>query len=251
MIKTIIFLLLYIIFPSWGFGQIFLGINGGYNFSMPIGNSNGSPHSDASLSVDQNSPLISVFVKNRIPNKVANLGYAAEYYQTGLKGHQSIGGNGSGTAYKYNFNLHFLNLILKPEFVFGSKWKFIINTGVYLGILLHCNTKGDSTTYGPGSVYSGVINETTNHYFKTVNLGLLGGFGTEYPVSDRIVINLEAICTFGITNLASGSLSSSFFNFINTQISFGAAYKFSYKSRPPQEKGKENKKNYLDWYDGR
>ncbi len=217
--------------------------------SAPLENSNGNPHRDADLSVNQNSFLLSAFVKSRVPKKIVNFGFAAEYYKTGLTGSQSVGGNGSGTYNTFNFTLHFLNLIIKPEFVFGSKWKFIINSGVYVGILLNVNTTGTWTTYGPGPVTSGLINENSNHYFQNSNVGFLGGFGTEYPISKRILINLEANYTFGITNLANGSLSTVFFNLLNARLSIGAAYRFNTKKKNSKDKGEEKKKNYLDWFE--
>ena len=47
-----------------------------------------------------------------------NIGYAAEYYKTGLTGNQSIGGLGSGTSYKYAFTLNFLNFITTDRLTF-------------------------------------------------------------------------------------------------------------------------------------
>ena len=227
-----------------GIGQILVGINGGFNMSVPLANSNTNPHYDASLSVSQNSFLVSAFVKPRIPNKVMNIGYAAEYYKTGLTGNQSIGGLGSGTSYKYAFTLNFLNFMVKPEFVFGSKWKFIVNTGAYLGILLYGNTTGEYNTYGPEPYSKGNINSSSNNYFNFLNFGFLSGLGTEFPLSERIIINMEANTTFGITHLANSSLSSVFFNLLNLQLSLGIAYKFNWKKRSEIEKKK------IDWYDG-
>ncbi|MCK9423461.1 MAG: PorT family protein [Bacteroidales bacterium] len=244
MSKNSIFLFLFLLMPVLGIGQILIGINGGFNMSVPLANSNTNPYHDASLSINQNSYLVSVFVKRRIPHKVVNLGYAAEYCKTGLTGHQSKGGLGGGTNYNYNFTLHFLNLMVKPEFVFGSKWKFIINSGAYFGILLHVHTTGNWTTYGPNPVTSGVIIENTNNYFQYLNFGFLGGIGTEYPVTDRIIINLEADYMFGITNIAKGSLSSEFFNLLNGQLTVGVAYKFNWIKRNDKEKKK------IDWYEG-
>jgi len=246
MSKNSIYFFLFLLMPVLGIGQILVGINGGYNMSAPLANSNGSPHYDATLSVSQNSFLVSAFVKRRIPHKIVNVGYAAEYYKTGLTGYQSKGDLGEGTHYNYNFTLHFLNLMVKPEFVFGSKWKFIINSGAYLGILLHVNTTGTYGTYGPPPNSKGIIDESSNHYFNIVNFGFFSGLGTEFPVSDRIIINAEANMTFGITDLASGSLSSVFFNLLNLQLSAGVAYKFNWMKRSDKDKTKKKK----DWYEG-
>ena len=246
MSKNSIFLLLFLLMPVLGIGQILVGINGGFNMSAPLANSDQNPHYDATLSVSQNSFLVSTFVKRRIPHKIVNVGYAAEYYKTGLTGHQSKGGLGGGTNYSYNFTLHFLNLMVKPEFVFGSKWKFIINSGAYLGILLQVNTTGTYGTYGPPPSSKGIIDESSNHYFNTINFGFFSGLGTEFPVSDRIIINAEANTTFGITNLANGSLSSVFFNLLNLQLSVGVAYKINGMKQSDKEKAKKKK----DWYEG-
>jgi hypothetical protein len=225
------------------FSQGLIGVKAGYNFSVPLENSNKDPHHDADLSVTQNSYLLSAFFKSRLPEKVVNWGLEAEYFKSGLSGDQTVGGNGGGTIYDYDFTLHFLNLIIKPEFVFGSKWKFIINSGVYVGILLKVNTTGSWKTYGFPPTSSGEINETKNHYFNPLNFGFLGGIGTEYPVSNRLLINLEANYTFGITNLAGSSLSDSFFNLFNAQLSVGLAYRFN----PIRNADKDKKK--IDWYD--
>gem|GEM_PF-2276514 len=214
--------------------------------SVPLANSNTNPHNDASLSINQNSYLVSAFVKRRIPHKIVNVGCAAEYYKTGLTGHQSKGGLGGGTNYNYNFTLNFLNLMVKPEFVFGSKWKFIINSGAYLGILLHVNTTGTFGTYGPPPSSKGIIDESSNNYFSTINFGFFSGLGTEFPVSDRIIINMEANTIFGITNLAKSSLSSVFFNLLNLQLSVGIAYKFNWMKQSNKEKAKKK----TDWYEG-
>jgi hypothetical protein len=240
--KLLLIIVLLAFIPVFSFSQILIGVKGGYNFSAPLENPNGNPD-DADLSITKNSYLISAFYKSRIPKKVVNLGFEAEYYKTGLSGHQRDGGLGSGTIYDYNFTLHFLNLIVKPEFVFGSKFKFIINSGAYFGILLKVNTTGNWKTYGPPPASSGEINETKNHYFNTLNFGFLGGFGAEYPVSNRLIINLEANYTFGITNLASSSLSSVFFNLINAQLSLGLAYKINWIRKSDKEKKK------IDWLD--
>lgn len=213
--------------PNICFGQYLIGMKAGYNFSVPLENSNSNPHHDADLSITQNSYLISTFFKSRLPDKVVNWGFEAEYYRTGLSAHQTIGGNGGGTIYDYDFTLHFLNLIFEPALVFGSKWKFIINSGVYFGILLKVKTTGNWETYGFPPVSSGEINETKNQYFNPVNFGFLSGIGTEYPVTDRLIINLEANYTFGVTNLANNSLSEGFFNLLNSQLSVGLAYKFN------------------------
>jgi len=144
----------------------------------------------------------------------------------------------------YNFSVPFKNLIVKPEFVFGSRWKFIINAGAYFGILLKVKTTGEWETYGPYPYLSGGINETKNNYFNTVNFGLVGGIGTEYPISNRVIINLEANYLFGTTNLTSNALSSVFFNLLNAQLSVGLAYKINWIKKS----GKERKK--IEWYEG-
>jgi len=236
--RTLILLFLFPFFPFLGYGQVLIGINGGFNFSTPLGNSNTNPHHDVDLSINKNGVLVSVFVKNRIPNKIVNIGGAAEYYNTVLTGNQQIGGGGGGTNYHYDFTLHFLNIMVKPEFVFGSKWRFIINSGAFLGILLHGNTTGVWQTYGFPPVTNGVINENTNHYFNNLNFGFLGGIGTECPITDRIIINLEANYTFGITNLAKSSLTKGVFNLLNAQLSVGLAYKFNWVKKTGKEKKK-------------
>jgi hypothetical protein len=230
-------------FPILLFGQAIIGVKGGYNFSVPLTGSNGNPHHDADLSVSQNSYLLSAFYKSRIPDKLVNMGFEAEYFKTGLSGYQVDGGLGAGTIYDYDFTLHFLNLIVKPQFVFGSSFKFIINTGAYLGFIIKAKTTGNYSTYGPFPPTSGQIDENTNLHFNTVNLGFLGGIGAEYPVSERFVINVEADFLVGITHLANSSLSDAFFNLFNTQISAGLAYKINRTGNPDKEKKK------IDWYE--
>lgn len=242
--KSLAFIFVFFSFsPLYCFTQVLIGVKGGYNFSVPMENSNKNPHKDADLSVEQNSFLVSAYCKSRVSGKIVNWGAEAEYFKTGLSGYQADGGLGAGTIYNYNFTLHFLNLYVKPEFVFGSKWKFTINTGAYFGILLKVFTSGNWQTYGPPPVSSGEIDESINHYFSVINFGFLGGIGTEYPVSNRFLIDLEANYTFGITNLAHNSLSSAFFNLFNVQLSAGLAYKINWTGNP----GKKNKKT--DWYE--
>ena len=234
--RTLIFILFFFTFlPILSFGQILIGMKGGYHFSVPLQNSSEKSYSDADLWITQNSYLISGFIKSRIQNKIFNWGAEVEYYKTGLSGHQTSGGLGAGTIYNYNFLLNNLNLILKPEFVFGSRWKFIINTGAYVGILLNVRNTGDWKTYGPPPITTGELDETKNHYFNTLNFGFLGGFGTEFPISNPIIINLEANCTIGITNLAK-PLSSVFFNLLDLKLSTGLAYKINCTSKGDKEK---------------
>jgi len=214
-----------LLIPSLCEGQILIGLKGGFNWITPIGNSNNNPYHDATLKVDQNSFLISLFIKDRRQGKITHLGGELEYYQANLSGNQIIGGHGSGTSYHYNFVLNYLNVIFKPEFVFGSKWRFIINSGVYLSILIGGNSTGDWSTYGQIPEPTGIINDNVSTYFNPINLGLLVGFGVEYPLGKRIVLNLSSDGLVGLTKLAQSSLTEKFFNLFSLQISCGVAYK--------------------------
>jgi hypothetical protein len=217
-------------------GQLLVGVSGGYAFLGPIGKSNTNPHHDASFRSEGNSLLASVFVRERIPGKVFHIGGEVEYYQANLSAAQEIGGNGSGTSYKYNFTLNFLNVIVKPEFVFGKKWRFIINTGVYFSILVNGTATGSWITYGPSPVEKGTIDSTASSYFNQVGLGILGGVGLERTIGKRVVINLGANGLIGISHLARSSLFDGFFNLISGQLSLGVAYQFDIKKKDRKKK---------------
>jgi hypothetical protein len=221
-------------------GQILVGVKGGYNYITLIGNSNTNPHHDASFNVDHNNFLISFFVKDRQHTKTIHLGGELQYFQENISGNQSIGGNGSGEFYDYQFNLNFLNLIVKPEFVFGSNWSFIINSGIYLSILIDGNATGQWTTYGSIPMENGIINDKASKYFNSCNLGFLVGVGLEHTFGKRIVINLSSDGLIGVTKLANGSLTEKFLNNFSCQISCGIAYMIHSRNK------KEGKKSQPD-----
>ncbi len=224
------FLLLFIL-PLLGSGQTLVGISCGYNFNLPIHISNGYSPTDVDLKVSRNNIVISAFLTKRTQKKIINFGYEVEYYRIGCTGQQYKGTVDSGKLYNYTFNAHFLNLMIFPEYVFGSKWKFIINTGAYLGILLNVKATGDWKTYGSVPVFSGMINEHNNHYFAHLTLGILVGVGIEYPVSDGIVINLRTNYTIGITRLLNYSFSNAYFTLLNFRMSIGGAFKIPSKKK--------------------
>jgi hypothetical protein len=223
--STLVFILLFFC-PSLSTGQILLGIKAGYGLLASIGKSN--PPFDASLKVDDNCFFIAIPVKERRPNKITNLGGEIQYYQVKMSGHQIVGGLGQGANCNYNINLNFLNLMIKPEFVFGTKIKFIVNTGLYFQILIQGILQGIYTTYGPPPLSEGIINNPASKYFNLINLGILGGIGIEIPVSKKIILNFSSDGLIGITRLAKSSLVENYFNLMSLQVSGCIVYNFNY-----------------------
>jgi len=229
-----------ILIPSLSDGQILIGMKGGYDLLLPIGNSNTNPHHDASLDVEKNSYLLSCFAKERRPGKVINFGGEIQYYQANMTGHQRAGGLGAGTIYDYNFTLNFITGIFKPEFVFGSKYRFIINSGAFISLLVKGDATGTWSTYGPPPYQEGTVDDKASKYFNTLSFGFLGGAGFECPLGKRIVFNLSSDGLIGITRLS--KITDQFFNLFSFQITGSLAYKINLK----QKTGNSVK---TDWYE--
>lgn len=232
-------LVIILLMPLSGATQVLVGVKAGWNASLPVGNGNAPP--GTSTSVDRNSWLVEIFAQGRPEARVICFGVAAQYYSVGLSGVQTSGGHGAGTTTTYSCDLHYLNVLFKPEFVFGSRWKFIINTGVYVSMLLRENITGTWQSYGPPPGTSGTIDGSEQQYVQPITVGLLGGIGTEYPIFPRIILMLEADCTTAFSGF-SRALNPDFTTLVNFQLTVGVAYRFGWNLSSQQEKKR------VDWY---
>jgi len=234
--RLILFISLFILQPLILNCQVIIGLKIGYGFIFPFGNSinsNDYPFKDATLTNEKNCFFISGKISERSNNRMFNLGGEIEYYNVNLSGFQVTGDLNNWTRYTYEFDLNFLNLIFNPEFVFGSKYKFIINTGVYMQILIA--GKANGIWFKPNDYLNRHSFEASaSYFFNSLNLGLTSGLGLEMPISKRIFLNLHSGILIGITRLANKSLIDKFYNLISLQFSGGISYKFNFNLKKPQ-----------------
>ncbi len=122
---------------------------------------------------------------------------------------------------KVRTQLDYLAVPLLVRYSFGSKVKFMVNAGPYLGFLL----KGTERTGAIGSFPERTTDRTAN--FTQQDVGLSLGLGPTLSMGDHIRISLEVRATLGLLNVSAipvvenGSIKTS-----SAALLVGAAYVF-------------------------
>ncbi len=217
--KLLLFLFLFS-FSMIANGQIQLGVKGGYFFNNVTGY---DPSQTATYSFSPDSYLISVFVR-QCTQKKFNLGLEGEYTTRSYNVITDELSPGSSFYSHFHVKMDQLNILIKPQFVFGQKVKYFFYPGMFIDFM--SNIKDHGVTYGSlvsGKQDTAISNPKTYNTFPFI-FGLMAGFGIEIPLPKGFNIIFENNYSFYI----GGSPPDGAYNnrFIDIKLEAGVAYTF-------------------------
>ena len=206
-------------------GQIQIGIKGGYNYFWIIRSNTNNSHSQTDFYPKENSYSIGCFFIDQ-SRKYFNPSIEISYQSKSIRIINNYSGLGGSTHSNNNFELAFLNLILKPRFLFGSNWKFILNTGIYFNFLVNSNVNSTRSSW----IYLGGASDTTyqgsaKQFIQSPSIGILAGFGVQITASNKIQILIENNYSIGIFGISKSQEIGNLYNFLTTEFTVGIAYR--------------------------
>lgn len=219
--------LLFIILPISSFCQFQIGIKGGYNYFSINDNYQEDPYDKYSYQGSFNpksSYSLSTFFKDyRFKQPVMAYDISYKSYSFGTKQRQT--GPGSESNIDLQYHINYLFFTFSPEFVFGSKWKFYINPGIFYGRLINCSATGTIHDYQwPTHIYD-TLNGEKDGGFSNSAFGVKVGFGLEIP------INKNYNFIFDNNYNIQGGTSSDIWGFspsiFNASFEIGISYNFN------------------------
>jgi hypothetical protein len=222
-------LLLLLILSLIAQSQVQLGVKGGYFFYTVTGQND---HEPSKYAFSPDSYLLSAEANQR-SSSIFNVGIGLEYLTRSydVDSHEVSPGHSTNGHYHVRFSQ--INLLIRPQLVFGHKVRFFICPGMYLGYLVNTNVKGTSATYTMSNYYTDTINGSGGKFFEKFAVGLMLGFGIEIPLHTGFYIVCENNNSY---NFGSGVPGGSDHNrFVDMKFEAGIAYTFQSRKK---EKGK-------------
>lgn len=133
---------------------------------------------------------------------------------------------------KTDFDYIVIPFLLNKEF--GNKYTFYLNTGPYVGFVLDAKNHGETWSeyrdYGYYSLDKSIVYENIEDEIESYDWGWVFGGGVQYPVFDKLKLDIEVRYNFGLKNilneLDSEEFNNDYFNnrslgfFIGLQIPF-------------------------------
>ncbi len=205
------------------FGQLQVGVKGGYDYFW-FTHADESPY-PVHYSYPDNSFMFAVSVRQRSAH-VFNLGVEVQYVNRSFGVQSRWGGHGGGTDVVFDYNVGSLVLQIQPQFVLGSKFKFFIYPGIYVGTLLHSSLAGTSHSWKigfPPYFKTDTLNGNAKGHYPSLEFGLSPGFGIEFPVYKNLNLVFEYNFTMNITSVG-GAWGSDNTKMLNMSFEVGLAY---------------------------
>ncbi|MBL0145128.1 MAG: PorT family protein [Chitinophagaceae bacterium] len=172
------------------------GLHGGIN----IGSANGN-----AISKDYKSVLIGPSFGGHVKLNVTNefgIKVLAQYDQYGwmYRSLTFVSANGTDLV-KGNVlhKLNYLNLPVLAEYSYGSKIKFNINAGIFLGIPL--SNKIVIKYQAPLPANQPSTTESSSDYYKKMNFGISVGTGLQVPVTKKLKLDFGVSDNYGLSNI--------------------------------------------------
>jgi hypothetical protein len=204
--------------------QIQIGIKGGYNYFWILSSNESDPHNQTVFQPKENSFSIGCFIKDQTKKKF-NPGIEIEYQWKSFRIVNNYGGL-SGSVHSYNnFEIGWLNLYAKPSFSFGSKWKFIVNTGLYFSYMVNSHVSASRSSWIMGVTHDTTYEGNATQFINSTDLGIMAGIGIQVPVSTRFQILIENNYSMGLLNISKSNENGSLYNFLNAKFTVGVIYR--------------------------
>jgi Outer membrane protein beta-barrel domain len=141
-------------------------------------------------------------------NKLFGVKVLAQYDQNGYRLGEITFTDASGNDLapgNVTIKTTYLNFPVVGEFTFGSKVKYYINAGPYVGFLLSSNV---ITKIASNSNFNGFESKEKSDSYRNTNFGISFGTGTLIPVSKKIQLHIALKNNFGLSNIAKQSIFS-------------------------------------------
>jgi hypothetical protein len=219
--KNSIYLLL-LLLPVFSFGQVQLGVKGGYIyywFTEPEDGFNydyNYSHSDYSLAIS---------LKQLTPHSF-NLGFEVEYTNRAFQVSSIEMGMGSGKNVDYSYSIGNIYIRFQPQFSFGKKLKFFFYPGIYFGTLLHSTIYGSSYSWVANHDTTVTINGNATGYYPNFEFGIIMGYGIEVPIYKNLNIVFDNNFSMNALPIG-GSWGSEKIKMLNLNFELGFVYNFN------------------------
>jgi hypothetical protein len=190
--------------PMISFGQLQLGVKGGYSYFWFCNYEEGGPYS-LHFTYPNNSYLIAIAARQRSEHKF-NLGMELQYVHRsfGVKARNEF--HMSSSKVDMNFTVGSLLVQIQPQFVFGSNVKFFLYPGCYFGAILH----------------STIIHGSAERYSNGIEFGISQGIGIEFPFYKYL--NFVAEYNFNIGLNSVGNSWGNPANMLSMNFEVGVVY---------------------------
>jgi opacity protein-like surface antigen len=230
--KSVTYIFLFFL-PLLSFGQVQIGIKGGYDyfwFSHPE-----DGHFSARYNYLNNGFLVAATIRQR-SLQTFNLGVEIEYVKRSFGVKSSWGGLGGGTGADLNYSIGNIYIQLQPQFTFGSRVKFFIIPGIYFGTLLHSSLQGNTYSWlGGHPSTTDTIYGNAKGYYSDFEFGISPGLGVEFPVHNNLNLVFEYDFSLNILPIG-GSWGSDKVKMFSMNFEVGIAY--TLKRNPSQSSDK-------------
>jgi opacity protein-like surface antigen len=226
LLKSVIYIVFSILFFTTSLNaQSTIGVFSGWNSSTFF--DKGDPNSHYSANYDSDDTFIfGLYFKER-KKRFFNLSLNFDYLVRNVFIDAYYGGLGSWVDRDINVNIHTINLRVLPEIKFGNQFAAYFNAGPFIGYIIYTQKSGESR-YGDIDLNNYTVIESGNakDIFKGMDFGLSASVGFEINIYDNITLNPEVSYSFGLQNIASGSIGSNSggINSRNFYITLGVGY---------------------------
>jgi hypothetical protein len=211
--------------------QIQTGLKGGYTL---LSCADWNDYGTNTYTTPQPSYFFSVFERQRKP-KIFNLGVELEYSHSFLHVNTKIGHDINSESYTLeNFDLSadFLKIIFQPQFTFGTRVKFFIYPGVFLGFNIQTRIKGYLAYYQYDSLrYYSYTDGPVHGHLSDYETGFLLGAGTDIPLYHELTMVLEFMQTMTFPSIHNSWGYGTGIILFETRFSVGIAYNIPAKKK--------------------
>jgi hypothetical protein len=207
-----------------GWCQLQIAVKGGYNYLWHYFIGKEDSHEQTSVTPEQNSFSIGFLIKDQT-QKTFNPGLELEYRTRSFRVVNHYYGLGGFFDYDMDYQTGWINLYAKPCFSWGSKWKFLLNTGIYVGFMINSQMDAQRSGQVGGVFHDTTFSGNTRKYLEKTDLGIMAGVGLEIPLAGKFRILVENNYTLGILNLSESGNNGNLNNFITAEFTAGLAYR--------------------------
>jgi hypothetical protein len=127
--------------------------------------------------------------------------------------------NNSTEKDRANFNYLTIPILIRASI--GTKIRYFINAGPYIGFLL-----SEKEKYTPPNSASLIYNYTS--YYKTTDIGITAGLGLAIPIKENFALSVEIRNNLGLMNINKNTIENGTgkIKTNSTNLLLGFAYKF-------------------------
>jgi len=180
-------------------GQVLTGIRGGVTWQYIHQGSN-------NIKCDP-SPEFGIEVKGRKP-KLFHLGGSVEYYSTAFSLNYTYGPLGMPARKVVSYDVDWLRFAMFPEIKIGKRLQFYFNISPYVGVRIKSSKSGTNTEYYHGEEWVTIESGSASDDIVKVDIGFSESAGLSFAIIPRLVVSLEEMGSWGISNLDKTSQTS-------------------------------------------